>query len=69
MTRREKRNYTYNQILNEKQGKDYIFQIEIIKDEQCRYCEKCGKVNCRLNAQDLKCENFQIKTKQIQNKR
>lgn len=53
-----KRQYIYESIIRDKLGKEKLFEIDQIKEEQCIYCEKCGKRNCRMNIQDSKCINY-----------
>ena len=60
MTKEEK-NYKkmlYEDIIRQKQGKEYMQQVSIIKEEQCCKCTKKGSMRCRLNMQDNKCINF-----------
>lgn len=53
-----KREFRYESIIREEIGKEKIIEIEYIKDEQCIYCAKCGKKNCRMTIQDSKCINY-----------
>ncbi|MDO4282361.1 MAG: hypothetical protein Q4D02_01880 [Clostridia bacterium] len=49
--------YIYQQIINDQLGKGYIRQVNIIKEEQCAYCKKFKKKECRLKIMRGKCVN------------
>lgn len=49
-----KDNY-YNNIIQDKLGKDHVRQIECIKQEQC--CD-CKNKKCRLEIVDGTCKNY-----------
>lgn len=53
-----KRNFRYESIIRDKLGKEKMFEIEQIKDNQCTYCGKRGKKNCNMNIRDEKCINY-----------
>lgn len=61
MNERQMKNYKYDEIIRESKGKEYIQQVDYIKEEQCSNCGKWGKVNCRLNISDNKCINYMRK--------
>ena len=52
------RQFRYECIIRDKLGKQKIYEIEQIKEEQCQYCVKCGKDRCRMTIQDEKCINY-----------
>lgn len=52
------RQFRYECIIRDKLGKQKIYEIEKIKEEQCLYCVKCGKDRCRMTIQDEKCINY-----------
>lgn len=52
-----KRDYKYQQIIRDKLGKDYSIKVEYIKEEQCIYCKKFKKKECRLKIEEGKCVN------------
>lgn len=58
MTEKQNRNYRYSEIIREQQGKEYLLRVDIIKEEQCQYCQKRNKVNCRLNIRNNECINY-----------
>ena len=65
MTKEEK-NYKsrmYEDIIRQKQGKEYMQQVSIIKEEQCCLCTKKGSMCCRLNIQNGQCINLAKKRK------
>lgn len=55
----KRNNYRYEQIISEKLGKNYARQVEYIKEEQCIYCKKYKKKECRLKIEKDKCVNYE----------
>lgn len=53
-----KNDYKYQNVIKEELGKDYFIQVEYIKEEQCVYCKKFKKKECRLKIEKDKCINY-----------
>lgn len=53
------RQFRYECIIKDKLGKDKMLEIDKIKEEQCIYCAKCGKRNCRMNIREGECINYE----------
>lgn len=54
----EVRENIYNSIIYNKMYKGYIQQVDMIKEEQCVYCKKMKKSNCRLKIENERCVNY-----------
>lgn len=52
------RQIKYNEILKEKFTRKELFDIEMVKENQCVLCIKKNKRNCRLNMQNGICINY-----------
>lgn len=50
--------YKYEEIIQEHLGKEYMYNVEYIKDNQCKFCDKACSRRCRLNIQSNKCINY-----------
>lgn len=48
----------YDEIIEEKMGKEFNYKVNNIKNEQCCVCTKRNKNNCRLEIECNKCKNF-----------
>ncbi len=55
----EVRENIYNSILCESMNRGYIQQVDLIKEEQCAYCKKMKKSNCRLKIEKERCINYE----------
>ncbi len=55
----EVRENIYNSIIYDKMYKGYIQQVDMIKEEQCVYCKKMKKSNCRLKIENEECTNYE----------
>lgn len=56
----KKNDYKYQNVIKEELGKDYFIQVEYIKEEQCVYCKKFKKKECRLRIEKDRCINCEI---------
>lgn len=50
---------TYESVLEEKLGKNFIVKENVVKQNQCYKCAKRGKNECRLNFKNDKCVNYE----------
>ncbi len=62
MNERRNREIKYNMIINNVQGKSYLIEEAIIKEEQCFNCKKQGNIKlCRLKIENQRCVNYEKK--------
>lgn len=62
MNERRNREIEYNMIINKTQGKSYLIEEAIIKEEQCFYCKKQGNIKlCRLKIENQRRVNYEKK--------
>ena len=62
MNERRNREIEYNMIINKTQGKSYLIEEEIIKEEQWFNCKNQGNRKlCRLKIESQRCVNYEKK--------
>lgn len=59
MKEKEYKESIYEEIIKEKYGKKFPYQVRNIKNKQCYKCANKGNIKkCRLEIENNKCKNY-----------